>query len=76
MTLIEQINAALDKKMTVTVATYGRVINIKSKHRAAWSNVGFEFFKTDSTGAPVMIEGQSKGKPRYACISGARVTAA
>jgi hypothetical protein len=76
MTLAEQINAALDANKTITVATYGRVTRIKAKHRKVWGDVGFPFFKTDSKGATLMIDGQSQGKPRYSCIDGAKVTAA
>jgi hypothetical protein len=49
---------------------------VKPKHRAAWRAAGHEFFKTDSTGATLMIEGQSKGRPRYSCIDWCKVTAA
>jgi len=75
MTLAEKINAALDANKTVTVATYMRVVPVKAKHRAAWKSAGYEFFKTDSKGATMMIDGQSQGKPRYVCIDGTKVTA-
>ena len=75
MTLIEQINAALDANKTVCITTYAKSIQVKAKHRADWAKAGYEFFKPDSTGAPMMINGQSQGKPRYACFSGAKVTA-
>lgn len=76
MTLAEKINAALDAKKTVTIATYMRAMNVKAKHREAWDKAGFPFFKTDAKGATLMIAGQSNGKPRYECIDGAKVTAA
>lgn len=75
MTLTEKINAAIDAGKTVTIATYGRVINVKAKHCKVWKDAGYDFFKTDSKGASLMIDGQSKGKPRYSCIDGAKVTA-
>ena len=76
MTLADKINAALDAKMTITVATYMRIVPVKAKHRDAWAKAGFAFFKADSKGATLMIDGQSQGKPRYVCIDGAKVTAA
>lgn len=76
MTLAEKINAALDAKKAVTVATYLRAVTVKAKHRETWAKAGYEFFKTDSKGGTVMIDGVTKGKPRYACIDGAKVTAA
>jgi len=76
MTLAAKINAALDAGKTVTIATAYRVVPVKAKHRAAWAAAGFEFFKASADGATLMIDGQSKGKPRYVCISGAKVTAA
>jgi len=75
MSLIDQINAALDDGKTVCITTYAKSIQVKPKHRANWLKVGHEFFKADSKGAPMMINGQSQGKPRYACFSGAKVTA-
>ena len=76
MTLADKINAALDAKKTVTVATFMRIVPVKAKHRDAWAKAGYEFFKADSKGATLMIVGQSNGKPRYVCIDGAKVTAA
>jgi hypothetical protein len=76
MTLAEKINAALDAGKTVKVATMTRVVPVKAKHRDAWRNAGFEFFKSDADGATLMIEGQTKGAARYACIDFARVTVA
>jgi len=75
MTMIEEINAALDANKTVCITTYAKSIQVKAKHRAQWLQAGYEFFKSDSKGAPMMIYGQSQGKPRYACFSGAKVTA-
>lgn len=75
MTLADKINAALDANKTVTVATYLRVVNVKAKHRKVWAEAGFPFFKTDANGATLMIDGQSQGKPRYACIDGNKITA-
>jgi hypothetical protein len=76
MTLADKINAALDAKKTVTVATYTRVTNVKAKHREAWAKAGFNFFKADGNGATLMIDGQSKGKPRYVCIDFCKVIVA
>ena len=76
MTLADKINAALDANKTITVATYMRVVNVKAKHRAEWAAVGFDYFKSDSKGATLMIIGQKNRKPFYACIDFARVTAA
>jgi hypothetical protein len=76
MTLAEKINAALDAGKTVTIANYLRITQVKPKHRKMWRDAGHEFFKTDAKGATLMIDGQSKGKPRYACIDGTKITAA
>jgi hypothetical protein len=76
MTLAEKINAALDANKTITVSTYGRIVRVKAKHRKVWEEAGYAFFKADSKGATLMIDGQSQGKPRYACIDGAKVVAA
>lgn len=76
MTLADKINAALDAKKTVTIATYMRIVRVRAKHRKAWADAGFPFFKSDSKGATLMIDGQSQGKPRYVCIDGAKITAA
>jgi hypothetical protein len=75
MTLAQKINTALDAGKTVTIATYTKVLTVKPKHRQAWRNAGFEFFKTDATGATLMIGGQSKGRPRYVCIDWCKITA-
>ena len=76
MTIADKINEALDAGKAVTIATYFRSVRVTAKHRAVWRAAGYEFFKADSTGATVMIDGQSNGKPRYACINGAKITAA
>ncbi|MGA1677592.1 MAG: hypothetical protein ACO377_14345 [Pseudomonadales bacterium] len=76
MTLADKINEALDAGKAVTIATYLRSVRVTAKNRAVWRAVGYEFFKTDSTGATLMIDGQSNGKPRYACIDGTKITAA
>ena len=76
MTTAEKINEAIKAGKTVTVATYLKVVNVKSKHVAAWEAAGHQFFKADAKGATMMIDGQSNGKPRYVCIDGARITAA
>jgi hypothetical protein len=76
MTLAEKINAALDAGKTVTITTYLCSTAVKAKHRKAWADAGHEFFKADAKGATLMIDGQSKGKPRYVCIDGTKITAA
>jgi hypothetical protein len=76
MTLAAKINEALDAGKAVTITTYLCSVRVTAKHRAVWRAAGYEFFKTDSTGATVMIDSQSNGKPRYACINGTKITAA
>ena len=76
MTMTDKINAAIEAGKTVTVHTYTRRVTIKQKHVKSWADAGYPFFKTDEKGANLMIDGQSKGKPRYACIDWCRVTAA
>lgn len=73
MTLVEKINEALDKGLTVQVCTAMRITPVKAKHRQQWKDAGFDFFKTDSKGSSYMIEGQKNGSPRYACIDFCRV---
>lgn len=76
MTKAEIINAAIAKGQTVTIATYLRRIPVKAKHVKSWADAGYEFFKTESNGATIMIAGQKNGKPVYECIDGAKVFAA
>ena len=75
MTLAEKINAALDAGKTIQVTTYLKAKRVKAKHRAMLDAEGFQFFKTDSKGGTVMVDGWSKGQPRYVCIDGAKITA-
>lgn len=73
MAIIDTINAALDAGKTVTVSTCTRHVPVKAKHRQAWRDAGFEFFKAGKDGAPLMIAGQSRGRPRYDHISFCRI---
>lgn len=75
MTKAKIINDAIASGKTVTIATYLRVTKVKSKNVKDWADVGYPFFKTDSKGATLMIDGQSQGVPRYTCIDGAKVYA-
>ncbi len=72
--LHKNIENALKKGMTVTIATAMRKTKINKKHTEAWGDV--PYFMTDDSGKTLMITRQSKGKPLYDCIDGCRVTAA
>jgi hypothetical protein len=76
MELVEKINAALDAGKKITIATHLRVYCIAAKDRAAWRKAGHEYFKSDQSGAALMIDGQRQGKPRYSCINYAKISAA
>jgi hypothetical protein len=62
------LNAAIDQGRTVQVATAFRVTRVTPKARDSWRAAGFEFFKGAADGALLMIEGQTKGKPRYVAV--------
>jgi hypothetical protein len=74
-TLVDKINAAIDSGHMIQISTYLRHTRVTAKTRKSWRKAGFEFFKTNADGHTVMIEGQSKGKPRYVLISGAKIQA-
>ena len=69
------INTHMDNGLSIQIATHLTCTRVKPTHRAAWRKAGFEFFKTDASGANLMISGQSKGKPRYSCIDYCKIEA-
>ncbi len=74
-TLADKINAAIDTGHMIQITTYLRQTRVTAKTRESWRKAGFEFFKANPDGQSLMIEGQSKGKPRYVLISGAKIQA-
>jgi hypothetical protein len=74
MTKADKINKALEDGYTVMVTTYLKSFRITPKTAKSWKEAGHPYFKMDGKSC-VMIEGHSRGKPRYACIDGNRITA-
>ena len=74
-TLADKINAASDTGHMIQITTYLRQTRVTAKTRESWRKAGFEFFKANADGQTMMIEGQSKGKPRYVLIGGNKIQA-
>ena len=74
-TLADKINAAIDSGHMIQVSTYLRHTRVTAKTREGWRKAGFEFFKANAEGQTMMIDGQSKGKPRYVLIGGCKIQA-
>ena len=75
LTLADKINSALDTGHMIQITTYMRCTRVTAKTREGWRKAGFEFFKANADGQTLMIEGQSKGKPRYVLIGGTKIQA-
>lgn len=79
MTAADKINNAVKSGKTVYVATYGRVTKINKKYKAVkhWADRGVDMFRMGSDGALMMIDGfVDIDTPKWACASGAKITAA
>lgn len=74
MSKADKINKALANGCTFYVTTYLKSWKITKKTAASWSDAGHPFFKMDGS-ACLMIEGQKQGRPRYACVDGAKIVA-
>ena len=78
MNLIEKINAAFAAGKTVCITNYDmkdydKSIEITPEINALYK-APYELFKIGLGGTPMMINGNTQGKPRYGYILNARVT--
>ena len=58
----------------VLVQTCTKTTKVKKSDVKAWLNYGYDFFKKAENGDKLMIEGVSKGKPRYTCINFCKIS--